>query len=218
MGAVQGKGLISRRLRTGLAVRPGARQTPRMSPIEIAAVLLGIVNVVLVVRRSIWNYAFGLAMVALYFWVFLDAKLYSDALLQIFFFVVQIYGWANWTRSRKAVGEVEVLQLSGRAWAQVLVGAAIASALWGLLMHSLTDAHNPWWDGSVAMISIAAQLLQSRRYLQSWYLWIAADVIAIPLFATKGLWMTAGLYGVFLILCLFGLAEWRRSVRERVAA
>lgn len=183
-----------------------------MQPIEIAAVLLGLVNVALVVRRSIWNYPFGLAMVALYGWIFLGEKLYSDALLQIFFFVVQIYGWVNWTRSRKASGQVQVLPLSTRAWLSILIVTATASALWGLLMHSVTDAHYPWWDGSVAMISIAAQLLQSRRYLKSWYLWIAADVIAIPLFALKGLWITAGLYGVFLILCLFGLAEWRRAL------
>lgn len=185
-----------------------------MEKIEIVAVLLGLVNVALVVRRSIWNYPFGLATVALYGWIFLGAKLYSDALLQIFFFAVQLYGWLNWTRSRKASGEVRVLLLSARTWLSVLIATAVASALWGLLMHSATDAHYPWWDGSVAMISIAAQLLQSRRYLQSWTLWIAADVIAIPLFALKGLWMTAGLYGVFLILCLFGLAEWRRALRK----
>jgi nicotinamide mononucleotide transporter len=184
-----------------------------MSPVEIAAVLLGIVNVTLVVRRSIWNYPFGLAMVALYGWLFLGEKLYSDALLQIFFFGVQIYGWVNWSRSRGASGEVAVLRLSGAAWRNTLLACVAATVLWGLMMHSATDAHYPWWDGSVAMISVAAQLLQSRRYLQSWYLWIAADIIAIPLFATQGLWPTAGLYGVFLILCLFGLAQWRRALR-----
>lgn len=178
-----------------------------MSRIEILAVLLGIVNVTLVVRRNMWNYPFGLAMVALYFWVFEDAKLYSDALLQVFFFVVQLYGWLNWSRSRAEAGEVRVVLLSSREWWGALAVCAVASALWGLLMHSVTDTHYPWWDGSVAMISIIAQLLQSRRYLQSWYLWIAADVIAIPLFALKGLWFTAALYGVFLILCLFGLCR-----------
>lgn len=185
-----------------------------MDPIEIVAVVLGLINVTLVVRRSIWNYPFGLAMVALYAWIFFGAKLYSDALLQIFFFVVQLYGWLNWARSRADAGEVRVLLLSGGHWRIALLACAVASAIWGLVMLELTDAHYPWWDGSVAMISIVAQLLQSRRYLQSWYLWIAADVIAIPLFALKGLWITAGLYGVFLVLCLFGMAEWRRSLRK----
>ena len=64
-----------------------------MGGTEIAAALLGVINVLLVVRRSVWNYPFGIAMVALYFFVFREAKLYSDALLQIFFFLIQLYGW-----------------------------------------------------------------------------------------------------------------------------
>ena len=64
-------------------------------PVEIAAFFLGIANITLLVRRSVWNYPFGIVMVSLYAWVFYGAKLYSDALLQIFFFVVQCYGWAQ---------------------------------------------------------------------------------------------------------------------------
>ena len=63
-----------------------------MSPIEVTAAILGLVNVVLVVRRSLWNYPFALAMVTLYGWIFFHEKLYSDALLQIFFVVVNLYG------------------------------------------------------------------------------------------------------------------------------
>ena len=66
-----------------------------MNELEWVAAALGVVNVTLVVRRSIWNYPFALAMVSLYFFVFFEAKLYSDALLQIFFFAVNLYGWAQ---------------------------------------------------------------------------------------------------------------------------
>src|ERR1700743_2397110 len=78
--------------------RPAGPQGPRgrMSTTEIIAAILGVANIVLLVRRSVWNYPFGLAMVALYGWVFFAARLYSDAGLQVFFFVVQIYGWWNW--------------------------------------------------------------------------------------------------------------------------
>lgn len=184
-----------------------------MSPIEIAAVLLGLVNVTLVVRRSIWNYPFGLAMVALYAWIFLGAKLYSDALLQVFFFVVQIYGWVHWARARAEAGEirVEVLGSAARAW--WLAACVVAAVGWGALMHRYTDAAFPWWDGSVAMLSVAAQLLMSRRYLENWVLWIAVDVLAIGLFEVKGLWLTAGLYAVFLALATWGLIDWARIRR-----
>ncbi|NYT42037.1 nicotinamide mononucleotide transporter [Sphingomonas sp. R-74633] len=182
-----------------------------MSPIEATASLLGLINVFLVVRRSIWNYPFALAMVSLYAWIFFHEKLYSDALLQLFFFVVNLYGWWNWTRSRAASGEVVVETLGPRERAIWAAIAVCVIALWGYTMHRLTDAAYPWWDGSIAVLSIAAQILQSRRNWESWVLWIAVDLLAIPLFAVKELWLTAGLYGVFLVLSAWGLRDWLKA-------
>lgn len=182
-----------------------------MNPIEYAAAALVLVNVALVVRRSMWNYPFALVAVSLYAWLFYGEKLYSDALLQLFFLVVNLYGWWNWSRSRAETGEVRVERLRDSERLAWLGGVAIAAAGWGWMMHSHTDAVYPWWDGSVAMISIAAQILQSRRKWESWVLWIAADVIAVPLFAVKHLWPTAILYMILLVLAARGLTDWIRK-------
>jgi nicotinamide mononucleotide transporter len=182
-----------------------------VSPIEAAATLFGLINVTLVVRRSMWNYPFALAMVSLYAWIFLREKLYSDALLQLFYLVVNLYGWWNWTRSRAETGEVRVEQLRNSTRLSWLLGCVAASGAWGALMHRYTDAAFPWWDGSIAMFSIAAQILQSRRNWESWVLWIAVDLAAIPLFALKGLWLTAALYLVFLALSVWGLIHWNKA-------
>ncbi|ATY32011.1 nicotinamide riboside transporter PnuC [Sphingomonas psychrotolerans] len=182
-----------------------------MSPIEAAATLFGLINVTLVVRRSMWNYPFALLMVLLYAWIFFHQKLYSDALLQLFYVVVNLYGWWNWSRSRADTGEVRVEQLDNAARLRWLAGCIAASAAWGALMHRYTDAAFPWWDGGIAMFSIAAQILQSRRNWESWVLWIAVDLAAVPLFAIKGLWLTAGLYLVFLALSVWGLIHWTKA-------
>ncbi|MDG2533948.1 nicotinamide riboside transporter PnuC [Sphingomonas sp. HITSZ_GF] len=179
-----------------------------MSPIEYVAAALVLVNVALVVRRSMWNYPFALVAVSLYGWLFLGEKLYSDALLQLFFLAVNLYGWWNWSRSRAETGEVRVERLSDRQRLAWLAGVAVAAAGWGWLMHSQTDAAYPWWDGSVAIVSIAAQILQSRRKWESWVLWIAADLLAVPLFAVKDLWPTAILYMILLVLAGRGLIDW----------
>ncbi len=183
-----------------------------MSALEVVAVALGLANIALLVRRSIWNYPFALAMVALYARIFWDAKLYSDALLQGFFFAVNLYGWWNWQRSRAAAGEVVVLALTPAARVAWLAGCAAAIAGWGALMQAHTDAAFPWWDGAVAMLSVAAQILMARRHWENWVLWIAVDALAIGLFAAKQLWLTAALYGVFLALSVLGLVEWRRRL------
>lgn len=184
-----------------------------MSPLEITATLLGVANIVLIVKRSIWNYPFALAMVSLYAVIFFEAKLYSDAGLQIFFFLVNLYGWWAWSRNRAQEGEIVVEHLTPSGLALWIAGSLIAILGWGTMMARLTDASYPYWDGSVAMLSVAAQILMTRRYLENWHWWIAVNAVSIPLYLRKDLLLTAGLYGLFLVLAVWGLVEWRRAER-----
>lgn len=188
-----------------------------MNPLEITASALLLVNIALVARRSIWNYPFAIAAVSLYAVLFFRAKLYSDMLLQGFYVALNLYGWANWARSKARAGEVVVLALGWRARAAWIAGCAAATAGWGALMHHVTDAALPWWDAGVAMTSVAAQILLSRRYIENWALWIAVDLVAAPLFASRGLWLTAAVYLVLLGLSVWGLVDWRRAHRRRAA-
>ena len=186
-----------------------------MNSVEWIAAALGLATVALVVLRSVWNYPFALAMVSLYFFVFWDAKLYSDALLQIFFFAINLYGWKNWLASRHQAGEVVVTALDHRARALWLGGTIAASVAWGLAMARFTDAAAPVWDALIAGGSVAAQILQARRRLECWVLWIAVDLIAVPLYWSRGLGPTAALYAVFLVMALAGLVAWWKAWRAR---
>ena len=186
-----------------------------MQVTEWVAAALGLVAVALVVARSVWNYPFALAMVTLYFFVFWDAKLYSDALLQIFFLAINIYGWRNWLRSRELAGEVVVTALGARARAAWVGGTLAASVAWGLAMATYTDAAAPLWDALIAGGSVAAQLLQARRRVDCWVLWIAVDLIAIPLYFSRDLHATSALYAVFLAMSVAGLVAWRGAWRSR---
>ena len=183
-----------------------------MGGLEIAAALLGVINVTLVVRRSTWNYPFGIVMVSLYFFVFWEAKLYSDALLQVFFLLINIYGWWAWYHARHVDHGVSVGWMSWNARMRWLGATVVAIALWGTGMARWTDAAAPFVDATTAGLSVAAQFLQSFRRVESWILWIAVDVIAIGLFAWRGLLVTTALYGLFLVLAVIGLFEWRRRV------
>jgi nicotinamide mononucleotide transporter len=182
-----------------------------MGGIEIVAAVLGVINVLLVVRRSTWNYPFGIVMVALYFFVFWDSKLYSDALLQIFFLVIQLYGWWAWVHARHVDHGVAVRWMPANQRLRWLAGTAVAVALWGSGMARFTDAAAPFVDATTAGLSITAQCLQSLRRVESWALWIAVDVIAIGLFAWRELYVTSALYALFLVLAVIGLLEWRRK-------
>jgi len=188
-----------------------------MSPVEGVAALLILVNVVLVALRSIWNYAFGIVGVAIYAVVFFHAKLYSDTLLQVFFLIVQVYGLWQWRRSQRDAGEVVVERLTITARLGWAAGIVLAILGWGWLMHRFTDASFPWWDASVAMISVAAQYLMSVRKLENWWLWILANIVSIGLYAAKALWITTGLYVLLLGISVVGLARWRAARQGAVA-
>ena len=192
-----------------------------MTWVEAVAALLILVNVWLIARRSIWNYAFGLAGVTIYGWVFFTRHLYSDTLLQIFFFIVQFYGLRQWRRSQVAVGEIVVERLSALARMQWVGGIVLAIVCWGWLMRNFTNASLPFLDASVAMTSVAAQILMSRRKLENWWLWIVANVLSVGLYAYKSivdpqhpLWITAALYVLLLGIAIWGLVRWRAARHE----
>ncbi|OWQ98433.1 nicotinamide riboside transporter PnuC [Sphingopyxis witflariensis] len=181
-----------------------------MSELEWGAAALVLINVALVARRSVWNYPFALAAVSLYAIVFYDARLYSDMLLQGFFFALNLYGWTNWLRARGDSGvPVGVMTTRDRGlWACATVAAWL---VWSFAMHRFTDAAAPWADGAIAMASIAAQWLLARRRVESWWLWILVDLIAVPLFAWRGLYATSAVYVLLLGISIAGLIEWRRA-------
>ena len=184
---------------------------------ENVAALLGVLNVALLVRRSIWNYPFGIASVALYGYVFFGARLYSDAILQIYFFLIQFYGWWNWYHGRSDDGLARVETMSGReraTWA--VVTAAVALAI-GWAFRTYTNAAAPWMDAALASTSVTAQYLLSIRKLENWILWITVDVFYVGLYWWKGLFSTAGLYVVFLVLSAAGLSEWLRVYAKPAA-
>jgi nicotinamide mononucleotide transporter len=187
---------------------------------EWIAAALGLATVGLVVTRSMWNYPFAIAMVSLYFFVFWEARLYSDALLQIFFLAINLYGWANWLRSKHQAGEVLVSVMAPGERALWLGVTALASIAWGWVMMTYTDAVAPVWDALIAGGSVAAQILQARRRVECWLLWIAVDLIAVPLYWSRDLHATSILYVIFLAMSVAGLVGWWEAYkrRETVAA
>ena len=180
-------------------------------PIEVTATILGLCNIILLLRRSIWNYPFGIAMVSLYFYIFYGAKLYSDMLLQPFFFVAQIYGWYYWLNRRDDAGLVIVSRLGAAAALAYGAAAIVFIALLGTLMGRYTDAAFPYWDASIAVLSVIAQILLARRRLENWLVWVLVDALAVSLYWTKGLYPTAALYSIFFVLAVMGYVTWRKA-------
>ena len=187
--------------------------------VEWIAAALGVINISLLIFRSVWNFPFGIAMVALYIFVFFEKRLYAEAGLQVFFILAQAWGWWLWLKIGGEDDRVPVRWLdwlSRGVW--IMVTAAVSVNL-GWAMHSFTNAAMPYADAGIAGASVAAQILLAYRRIENWVLWIVIDVAAVALYIDRGLYPTAGLYGGFLVLSLIGLKEWiEAEQRARVAA
>ena len=181
---------------------------------EAVAALFYVTNCLLLVRRSIWNYPFGIAAVSIYAVIFFEARLYSDMLLQIFYVVIQFYGWRNWSLSKETHGDVVVQRMTPLAKVRTAAAIVAATAGWGWIMHRYTDAAAPWLDAGVAMTAVAAQILLTRRKIETWYLWIAVNSLSIVLYASRELYVTMALFCAMLPLAIWSLIAWRRAEEQ----
>lgn len=186
-----------------------------MSIWEIIGTVLGIVGVALMIRQNIWGWPVGLVQVAVYAWVFLDVKLYSDAILQVCFFVLQAYGWWHWVRNRHtgAHSELPVTLLPPPRRLVLVAAGAGLTAGWGWYMANRTDAAYPYWDAFILVFSLLAQWLQARKNLECWAGWVLVNVVALGVYWAKDLRLTSGLYVMFLGMAVAGHLAWRKSLK-----
>ncbi|HEX8344646.1 MAG TPA: nicotinamide riboside transporter PnuC [Actinoplanes sp.] len=183
---------------------------------ELLGFATGLLNVFLLVRLHILNWPVGILNVLLLMVVFWQYGLYADAGLQFVYVVLGGYGWWLWKYGDDRGAELVVRDTTWREWIGLtLAGAALTAALW-LFLDRLTGSTVPLADAITTALSLTATYGQTRKLVQSWWLWIVADLIYIPLYAYKELWLTALLYIAFLTLCVFGLHTWRSVRREAV--
>jgi nicotinamide mononucleotide transporter len=174
---------------------------------------LNATSIVLAGRNSVHTWWTGIAGCLLFAAVFLGAKLYADATLQVFFVATSVVGWHHWLRGNRGV-ELPIRYTPTPILARLLVAGVGVAAGYGWLLHRFTDAYAPFLDSIVLAFSALGQfLLMGRRY-ESWYCWLLVDTIAVPLFISRGLQVTAILYAGFWINAVVALVRWRDLVRE----
>ena len=173
----------------------------------------GGVCVWLVVREHLWNWPVGLANNIFFFVLFLRGRLYADMSLQIVYFGLGVYGWWNWIFGGENRTALKIGRTTRAEWVSLTI--AIPLCTWGLreVLLAINDAA-PLWDSLTTILSLAAQYLLCRKRFENWAFWIAADVVYVPLYLSRKLPLTAVLYAVFLLMCLVGVREWRRSMRK----
>jgi nicotinamide mononucleotide transporter len=185
-----------------------------MSVLEAVAVVFGFAYVVFVIRQSVWCWPAGLASASLYVLVFFHVRLYGQVALQGVYIVLMVYGWYEWLHGGEGGGRLRVSRTPLR-WRGVLAVVGVALTLaFGLLLKKETDAVLPFWDAGTVSFSLVAQLMTTRKWIESWLVWIGVNVVYVGLYVSQRLYPTSALFGAFLVLAVVGLIQWRRSLYE----
>lgn len=185
---------------------------------EVLGFVTGALCVWLAVRRNIWNFPVGIANNIFFFALFLGVGLYADAWLQVVYVVLGALGWYWWLRGGENRSALQVRRTPTVGWVGVVAMVAVGTWVIWATLATHTDSSVPWGDAATTALSLGAQLMLNRKWIGNWLLWITADVLYIGLYAYKGLYLTAGLYGLFLAMCFVGLAQWRVAARTAEAA
>ncbi|BCN53441.1 putative nicotinamide mononucleotide transporter [Prescottella equi] len=177
---------------------------------EVLGFVTGAWCVWLVGRQLVWNWPIGIANNLVWILLFATAGLFADSALQVVYIALAVWGWHNWVQGRNG-DTLAVTGTSGTEWVW-LAGVGIAgTGPLTVLLDTATSSTVPFWDAVTTVLSLLATWGQATKRWESWLLWIAADLIYIPLYLHKGLTLTALLYCGFLLLCVRGLLAWRRS-------
>jgi nicotinamide mononucleotide transporter len=207
---------LSGLLLTAVALALGMVLCGSASWLEAFVFITGAVCVWLTVKESTWNFPVSLVNVAACFVLLYQSRLYADASLQILFFVLTAIGWYLWVFGGAKHTALVVSLVDPRVHSGVIVGmTALALLLWWAL-HTINGTAT-FGDALVTALSVGAQLLLNYKRLENWMWWILADVVSIPLYLYKSLYLMAVLYGVFLVMATMGYLQWRRTWRVQQA-
>ncbi len=210
---------------------------------ELIAVITGIASVWYAKKENILVYPVGIISVLLYVYICLEVKLYADAGINFYYFVVSVYGWYYWKHGgriqrEKLLGngneidagllhpeneknKSEEAEISYNSIAQNFLYLFAAFLLGGIIGYSLdvvTDSRVPYWDGITAAIFFIAMLLMAKKKIENWIFWIMGDAICIPLFLSKGLCLSSVQYIIFTLLAIAGFFSWYKKLQIKLSA
>lgn len=190
-------------------------QVRRTSGAEWLAVALGVVYIILIMRRKRWGWAAGGASSIILTVLAARAQLPMQALLQFSYVVAAVYGWLKWAPDSTAQ-RIGVWHLRGHCVA--IAVSVLASLLLARLLEREGYSAWPFLDSLVACLGLLATWLVARVYLENWLYWLLIDALSLYLFIAQGLVVTAMLFVIYLVIAAAGLASWWRSWRRDMAA
>ena len=179
------------------------------------AVLCGLLYVILISFKKISAWFFAVVSSALYIYLCYISQLYLETGLQVFYLAMGLYGWYEWTEDSKDHVEPIIRWPLKYHLINILASTALMMVL-GFLFDTYTDQMNPYADAFTTVFSLTATFMVTRKVLENWIYWIIIDAVGTYLFASRGLYMSSGLFILYTIIAFFGFFNWMRLYKQQV--
>ncbi len=185
--------------------------------LEFVAAFFGVLSVWYSRKNDILVYPTGIISVVLYVYICLFHKLYADAGVNFYYFVMSVVGWINWASKKEDEFVFPISYCDRSEWIRGVAVFLIVLVLLLIFLHYMTDSTTVIGDSVVSASAATAMWWMAKRKIESWYAWIVSNIVALPLFYMKGLHFTVVQYVVFLYLAIWGLITWRAEFSKNHA-
>ena len=182
--------------------------------LEILATGAGLLYIIFMIRENIICWPFGIVGSVLSVYLFLDARLYSESVLYVFYAVMGVWGWLRWHR-REEQADNPIISWTGAAHLRSIIVAILLALGLGFTTHTLTDAQRPFFDAATTVFSFLATYLEIAKVLQTWIYWFLINLASIWLYQDRDLDIYAALIGLYSVLSIVGFIRWRRSFLDQ---
>ena len=186
----------------------------QMSLLEVVAVILSILYLVWAARENVWCWYAAGASVIIYGYIFWEAKLYGETVLQVFYLAMAVYGFWLWKKGADS-SERPISSWTIRHHTLFIGAGTIATLLFGLLLDVRTDSALPYLDSFTTIFAMITTWMVTQKILENWLYWIIVDGVSIYLYVSRELYLTAVLFFAYVIIVIFGYFEWLKLYRRQ---
>lgn len=185
---------------------------------ELIAAGLGFIAIYLQIKQNVWYWLVSIIMVSMYIYIYIDAKLYADMSLQVYYLGISFYGWYMWLFGQKINNHKEGLSVSSSSIKLRIILASTAVLLFFVIAWFLiqfTNSDLPYWDSFTTSLSFVATWMLARKKLENWLIWIVVDAVSVGIYIYKDLYPTAVLFLFLSVLALVGYRKWKADMIMR---
>lgn len=186
---------------------------------EVLAVVLAVAYLWLAIRQNIWCWPAAILSSAIYIGLMYGARLYMESALQVFYIAMAVYGWLAWRRHGPDGG----LVLRVHTWSPgrhllALAAVALLTVASGSWLAANSAAAFPYLDSLTTWGALLATWMVARKLLENWLYWFVIDSVSLWLYLERGLYLTAGLFALYLVMIVQGYLRWRRTLDQPLPA